>query len=195
VKFPPITQHDADLAVFDLALLKTDVRSPCFIPVGSSGTSRIGDPVIVIGFPGSSATGVLYEGFISSLQVATPTTIGQTEGTDKLCQVSMDVMRLQMPITRGASGAPVISAKDEAIGVVSEIPIIWTQELTRLVLAYAREGSGSHVFINGFDTTKVLSQLSWVVSEFESPGAGIAVPLSYLGAPARPLPASSPPKP
>ena len=88
-----------------------------------------------------------------------------------------------MPITRGASGAPILSERDEAIGVISEIPIIWTQELQRLVQSYAANGSGSGVFIGSFDTTKALAQLAWVVSEFESPGAGLAVPLSYLDRP------------
>jgi hypothetical protein len=31
-----------------------------------------------------------------------------------------------------------------------------------------------------FDTNKILGQLAWVVSEFESPGAGFAVPLADL---------------
>ena len=94
-------------------------------------------------------------------------------------------MRVQMPITRGASGAPILSERDEAIGVISEMPIIWTQEL---VQSYAANGSGSGVFIGSFDTTKALAQLAWVVSEFEAPGAGLAVPLSYLDRPPATLP-------
>jgi S1-C subfamily serine protease len=197
VKLQPLGQHDADLAVFDLALLKTGLKSPCFIPIGHAGAGRIGDHVIAIGFPGSSSTGVLYEGFISSLHIAAPTTIGLIKGTDKVYQVTKDLMRVQMPITRGASGSPVISEADEAIGVVSEIPIIWTQELARLVQGYATKGSGTGVFIGGFDTTKLLAQLAWVVSEFEAPGAGLAVPLSYLDAPpySNPPPANAPAKP
>jgi hypothetical protein len=32
----------------------------------------------------------------------------------------------------------------------------------------------------GFDTNQVLAELALVVREFESPGAGLAVPSSYL---------------
>jgi S1-C subfamily serine protease len=188
VNVAPLTQRDADLAAYDLALLKTGIKPPCFIPADLSGSGHIGDHVIAIGFPGSSSSGVLYEGFISSLHIAAPTTIGLIKGTDRLYQIAEDLMRVQMPITRGASGAPVLSDAGDAISVISEIPIIWTEELTRLVEGYAQKTSGSGVFIGGFDTTKILAQLAWVVSEFESPGAGIAVPLSYLNRPPATLP-------
>jgi len=61
----------------------------------------------------------------------------------QLARTAPHLMRVQMPITRGASGAPILSERDEAIGVISEIPIIWTQELQRLVQSYAANGSGS----------------------------------------------------
>ena len=95
VRPAPLTQRDADLAAYDLARIETGIKPPCFIPIGSSAGARIGDPVIAIGFPGSSSSGVLNEGFISSLHIAAPTTVAQIKGTDRLYQIAEDLMRVQ----------------------------------------------------------------------------------------------------
>ncbi len=82
-----------------------------------------------------------------------------------------------MPITPGASGSPVIDDDGKAIGVVSEAPMIWTQDLADITkIAF----TGTGVRLSGFDTTAILGQLALVVREFETTGSGYAVPLSYL---------------
>ncbi len=180
---PTLSQRDLDNAVFDLAAIDTGVKSACAIPIGDPAKVEIGDRILAIGFPASANSGVLYEGFVSSKHTQAPTVVGQLQGTPQLIQVTRDVMRVQMPVTAGASGSPIITDADESVGVISEIPVHWTQELTRLVQKMSGNQNGSGVILSGFDTTKILAELAWIVREFESPGAGIAVPLSYLKLP------------
>ena len=191
ISTPTLTDRDKENAIYDLAAIETGLKTPCFLPIGDPNLSRVGERVIAIGFPGSSNSGVLYEGFISSKHTNVPTVVGPVVGTTQTVSATRNVMRVQMPVTAGASGSPTISDKDETIGVLSEIPVQWTQELARVVDAYANKPGGSGVILSGFDTTKILSELAWVVREFESPGAGLAVPVSYLKLPA----AKTPPKP
>jgi hypothetical protein len=45
---------------------------------------------------------------------------------------------------------------------------------------YGANSASSGVRLNGFDTTKILADLALAVSEFESPGAALAIPEDYL---------------
>lgn len=88
-----------------------------------------------------------------------------------------------MPITRGASGAPLIADDGTVVGVISEIPLFWTEELTRLIKTYGANGVKSGITVDGFDMAKLLADLALTVSEFESPGAAFAIPIDYLKSP------------
>jgi S1-C subfamily serine protease len=175
-----LTSRDNSDALFDLAVLDTGFPTPDFIPIGHSDAAKVGNHVISIGFPASANSGVLYEGFVSSKHNHVPTVIGPLEGTDQSLSMWRDIMRVQMPVTAGASGSPLIDDHDEAIGVISEIPVQWSSELSRLALTASNSPGGSGIVISGFDTTKLLGDLALIVKEFESPGAGIAVPVIYL---------------
>jgi S1-C subfamily serine protease len=191
IPLPTLSQRDLENAVFDLVAIETGLKTTCALPIGKPESSKVGDRLLAIGFPGSANSNVLYEGFISSKHTQVPTAVGAIQGTPQLVQVARDVMRVQMPITAGASGSPIITDEDQVIGVISEIPVQWTQELGRLVQAMANNQAGSGVALSGFDITKIVADLAWIVREFESPGAGIAVPLSYVKLPQ----ATSAPKP
>jgi hypothetical protein len=54
-----------------------------------------------------------------------------------------------------------------------------TDDIIRIIQAFSN-GQSSGITLSGFDTTKILAQLAFVVREFESPGAGYAVPLRYI---------------
>lgn len=170
-----LTQTDKDLASSDLALIHTHTAQKCFIQTGDSDDLKIGTHVLAIGHPALSGAAVLFDGFISSRHVHLPVPIGYV-GTEPVL-AKYDVIRIQMPLLPGASGSPVISDNNEVVGVVSEVPIIWTKDLEELV----RKGLvPSGILMNGMDTTKALAQLALVVGSFESPGSGLAVPISYL---------------
>jgi len=168
-------QTDIALASTDLALLRTHNTTPCFVPLGNADALKIGQHIITIGHPALSGAAVLFEGFISSKHRHLPTPIGYVGSEPVLPQY--EILRVQMPILAGASGSPVISDADEVVGVISEVPTVWTRDLQELV----QKGLvPSGIQIGGFDTNRLLAQLALVVHEFESPGSGLAVPISYL---------------
>jgi hypothetical protein len=180
---PILTQRDIDNAAFDVAAIETGLHSDCFIPLGKPESVNVGDQLISIGFPASSTSGILYAGFLSARHNQVPTMVGPILGTTDFRTITRDIFRVQMPITAGASGSPLITNDDTAVAVISEIPVIWTTELSRLIQTMQNSPGGSGVSLSGFDTTALLAQLALIVKEYESPGAGLAVPISYLKLP------------
>jgi hypothetical protein len=78
----------------------------------------------------------------------------------------------------------VIADSDSVVGVISEVPVILTQDVAKIAEVFGgNKNLSSGVSLSGFDVTKTLGELSWIVSQFESPGAGLAVPISDLGEP------------
>lgn len=160
----------------DLAFIHTGLKPPCWIPLSKTSTTSTGDHLISIGFPGfDNGNAILYEGFLSGRFKRPQIAVANVDG--KAIFPGYEVMKVQMPITSGASGSPVIDDSGHVVSVISEIPIIWTQELNAIAQAGGRP---SGVTLSGFDTVKILGQLALVVREFESPGSGYAVPTSYL---------------
>jgi S1-C subfamily serine protease len=172
---------DAARASADLAIVRTGLQTPCFLRLGKSDSIKVGEHLIALGYPALEPTVVLYDGFLSSRHAHLPLPIGYI-GSQPL-YATYEVLRVQMPITAGASGSPLMLDDDSVVGVISEIPRVWTEDLSRLTKAMMSSPSGSGILLSGFDTTKLLGQLAWIVHEFESPGVGLAVPISYLQPP------------
>ena len=174
-----LSDSDADHGEYenDLAFIHTGIKPPCWIPFDRGAEAHTGDHLISIGFPGiDNGNPILYEGFLSGTFKHPPTSVvGTLNGRPLIPQYN--VMKVQMPITPGASGSPIIDDEGRAIAVVSEAPIVWTQDLEG-VTKVAQTGSG--ITLSGYDAVKILGELAVVVREFESPGSGYAVPLSYL---------------
>ena len=159
--FPPITlaQRDIDNGTLDLAIVPTGKKTDCFIPIGESDGLKIGTHFISIGFPGSVQSSVLYEGFLSATQ-------SQAHALG--------------PITPGASGSPLIDDNDKIAGVVTEVPVAELSDITSLIQIYAEGKATGAIIVSGFDTNKILAELAFLVTQFESPGSGYAVPIHYL---------------
>ena len=176
----PASEVDVDKneSSTDLAFIHTNAHPPCFIPLGDAKKVETGDHLLSIGFPGiDNGNAILYEGFLSGRFPHPPIAMAVVNGVS--IKPIYEVLKVQMPITPGASGSPLIDDSGKAVGVISESPMIWTQELENISrIAMGSRGSG--VIISGFDTNKILGQLAVVVREFESPGAGYAVPISGL---------------
>jgi S1-C subfamily serine protease len=182
-----ITPHDKEMIAiapaalevgkdfdFDLAVIRTGQKPPCWIPLGKPEDAMTGDHLLSIGFPGiDNGNPILYEGFLSGRFKHPPIPVGQVNGQP--IYPTYDVLKVQMPITAGASGSPVIDDSDHAIAVISESPMVWTHDLENIARV-----TNSGVVISGFDTNAILGQLASIVHEFESPGSGWAVPVSYL---------------
>jgi S1-C subfamily serine protease len=172
------TDADGDRATADLAVIETGVPSPCYLELGDADSSKVGEHLISVGYPGTSPALTLYDGFLSSRHAHLPIPIGHVGS--KPVYPNYEVFRVQMPITPGSSGSPVISDDDKVVAVISEVPVIWLDDLSKLIQAMMERPGGSGVLLSGFDTTKLLAQLAWIVQQFESPGSGFAVPVSYL---------------
>jgi S1-C subfamily serine protease len=200
LKVPTPGAEDGKRALLDLALVETGLPTPCFIPLGDSDAVKVGQHLIAIGFPGPAPSDVLYEGFLSSRAARIPLAFGVIEERPGLSYAPhYEVFRVQMPITAGASGSPVITDLNTAVGVLSEVPVILTRDVQRIAEAFGgTESASSGVSLSGFDVTKTLGELAWIVSQFETPGAGLAVPTSALGVPPLAIVkpgAGKPPKP
>lgn len=168
---------DKNESGMDLAFIHTTAHPPCFIPLGNAKAVGTGDHLLAIGFPGiDNGNPILYDGFLSGRFPHPPiSAVGTVNG--QAIMPRYEILKVQMPITPGASGSPVIDDAGNAIGVISEAPIIWTQDLENITRVAA---TGSGIALSGFDVVKTLGQLAIVVREFESPGSGYAVPISGL---------------
>jgi len=170
-----LTQRDIDLASFDLALVHTNHQTDCFMEMGIADSVAVGQHVLTIGHPALSGSAVLFDGFVSSIHAHLPIPIGYVGISPVMA--NYQVIRLQMPILAGASGSPVITDGNKVIGIISEVPVVWTADLTELI---QRGLAPSGVRIGPFDISMLLAQLALIVHEFESPGSGLAVPISYM---------------
>lgn len=161
----------------DLAFIHTGTKPPCWVPLGDSSKVETGDHLLSIGFPGiDNGNPILYEGFLSGRFKHPPNAaVGVVNG--RAIMPNYEVLKVQMPITPGASGSPVIDDSGHVVAVVSESPMIWTQDLQNITRV---AGSSSGITLSGFDTVSILGQLAIVVREFETTGSGYAVPVSDL---------------
>lgn len=177
-----LSYADYTRATADLTLINTHHKTECFLPLSKRNEGEVGEHVIAVGWPGLADNQVLYEGFLSSTGKALPFPVGQIGGNP--VYPSYRLLRIQMPITPGASGGPLVDDRDEVIGVISQVPVIWSQDLQQIINVYATTGRSSGVLISGFDVNKLVAQLAFIVHEFETSGSGLAIPVSYFEPPA-----------
>jgi len=187
---PIPTDDDIERAGMDLAVIDMPLTTNCFIPVVDKSdkelsTVSVGQHVIAIGFPGLAVSSVLYDGMISAVYLRPPIPVGQIEnqpGTSAIPRYP--VMQVQMPVTPGASGSPIITDENRVVGVMSELPVIWPIEL--------KNASGDYQLQKSIpDGTRTIDGLAWFVSSFESPGFGLAVPTFFVHLRPNPEPATS----
>lgn len=191
------SQNDEQMAATDLAVIRTSLRPACHLEIGDSAPVRVGTHLIGIGYPTfdtlptllqhppTNPTPVLYDGFLSSRHIHLPIQVGMVGLLP--FSTTYEVMRIQMPVTGGASGGPIITDDDKVIGIITEETAIWPPELTDYDVAIGALGddvksddkiqlpSGKEV-----DARKILGTLIHIVHDFESPGAGLAVPTANL---------------
>ncbi len=181
VDIPATTLAKTDLenAGADLSLLTTGIKPPCFIPIETDQNVHIGDHLISIGFPGNAQLPVLYDGFLSSLRVQDPTIL-PVIGQQQIAHIPREVIRTQMPVTAGVSGSPLIDDNNRVLGAIVENPVIIPNDIASLVHSYMNGGPGTRMYVGGVDPNQMIAELSFVVTEFESSGAGYAVPVVSL---------------
>jgi S1-C subfamily serine protease len=92
----------------DLALLRTSIKTPHWLPLSSAADIALGTPVFTVGFPSPQVLGSelkLTEGSISSLS-------GPEEPT---------LLQMSIPIQGGNSGGPVVDHHGRVLGIVESM--------------------------------------------------------------------------
>jgi hypothetical protein len=178
------TTEDAQRAASDIAIIKTGIRASCYLKLGDPNSVPVGSHLIAMGYPSYGQNLTLYEGFLSSRLQRGQYPIGRV-GEEPVYSHD-EALRVQMPVSAGTSGAALITDTDSVIGVLTDLPMAWPDELQaaieRLKLAQVVQSSyppgAPNPVLAGQDLTA--ARLALIFREFASPGTGLAVPVSYL---------------
>ncbi len=180
---PSADLHHADNATRDLAAIDTGLATPCFIPMASADRLHIGDPVFAIAFPPSAPSNGLYLGFVATKDDEVSNIVGVIDGSLEAVLASRRLLRIQMPVTYGISGAPIIDDKGTAVGVAASTPLPWIEAYSQRIAA-ARDGSRALTSVEFENNmSAVLGELASIARHFTSPGVLVAVPLVGLATP------------
>jgi S1-C subfamily serine protease len=174
-----ILQNNPAAWFADVARLRTGKKVSCWLSTAGDGDVRIGQHVLALGFPGLAFGSLsMYSGVVSGrLRTALPT--GKTlQG--HLVTSNVEFVRVQMPISPGLSGAPVVDDENRAIGVVTSAGV-WSQDLDFLLQRERLRESQHLPSPNGSpDLPTLLGELAEMFHDYGSPGYGDAVPMRYL---------------
>jgi hypothetical protein len=183
-----ILQNSADAWSADVALLRTGKKVSCWLNTAGDGDVRAGQHVLALGFPGLAFGSLsMYSGVVSGrLRIALPA--GKTLQGHPVTS-NVEFVRIQMPISPGLSGAPVVDDENRAIGVVTSAGA-WSQDLDVLLdWERFRENRQLPMPNGSLDVPRLLGELAEMFHDYGSPGYGDAVPMRYL----KPAPAAGPP--
>jgi len=178
-----------DAWVADVARIKTGTHVGCWLTEADDRNSQPGQHLITIGFPGLSfQTLTIYTGIMSArLTTNLPTII---LNTGEAVPPTNQFIRVQMPISTGLSGAPIIDDENQVIAVVTNAGG-WTLDLERLVMAFragafpippppAPAPNQPGTFSFSLNPVAATAELAGLFHDYASPGYGDAVPLRYL---------------
>ncbi len=185
-------EQNPDAWLADVARLKTGTKTECWLREVDDRLSVSGENLITMGFPGLSfQTLTLYVGIMSArLTTNLPTII---LNTGEAVRAPNEFIRVQMPISSGLSGAPIIDDENRAVGVVTNAGG-WTQDLDHLMLAF-RSGAFQvqppppnpqqppNTVTFNLNSMALTAELAALFHDYASPGYGDAVPLRYLRKP------------
>jgi S1-C subfamily serine protease len=164
-----MTDDDISNLQHDLVILKTNIANKCHLVLGDSKTVLAGQSVIAMGFPQQAVHAIIYTGIISGrLALLQP-------------NVPFDFLRVQMPISPGASGGPLLDDNDKVVGVVDAEPFGFPPDVNRVAQTYgAGKSVSSGTFIAGVDLAKVVGEMAYAITAGVSPGSGYGMPIEYL---------------
>lgn len=174
---------NADDWKYDLAVLRTGRIAPCWLQIANDKDVKPGQHVITMGFPGLAFGSLaLYSGIISA-RLRSDLIAGTTIQGSAFKRTNEN-FRVQMPISTGISGSPIIDDDNRAIAVVTQAGA-WSGELEKLTERERIREQNSQAPPTSLQGTPDLSvavaQLALLFHDWMSPGYGDAVPLSYLG--------------
>jgi hypothetical protein len=170
----------------DLAHIATGRKVKCWLSVGDDKKVKPGDLVITLGYPGLAFGSLtMYQGIVSASNLTSNLPVGLTTNTKREVMPTNSYTRVQMPISGGLSGAPVLNEENQAIAVVTNAGL-WSETVDRLIGAVDNHQIPMLLqppFVPQRDTvnmTWVLGVLAKSFHQYSSPGYGDCVPLGYL---------------
>jgi hypothetical protein len=185
-------EFNPDAWLDDIARIETGTKTSCWLREGEDVKSSPGERLITMGFPGLSfQTLTLYTGIMSArLKTNLPTAI---LNTGEAVTPSIEFIRVQMPISTGLSGAPILDDENRAIGIVTNAGG-WTQELDLLLRAFhggafqtlqpaPNPQQPPNTITFNLNFAALTAELAGLFHDYASPGYGDAVPLRYLKKP------------
>lgn len=185
-------QQDPNAWVADVALLRTGRQTTCWLREADDRLLHPGEHLVALGFPGLSFQALTIYTGIMSTRLTTGLPVGILTDGEALAPPK-DTIRVQMPISTGLSGAPVINDENRAVAVVTSAGG-WTLDLDHLLMAYhggafapppTRPLSSQPPNTVGFTLNDfaLTAELAGLIHDYASPGYGDAVPLRYLQKP------------
>ena len=185
-------ENNGDAWLADVAKIKTGSPTQCWLQEVDDKKSRPGEHLITIGYPGLSfQTLTIYTGIMSArLTTNLPTVILVT---GEAIPPSNEFIRVQMPISTGLSGAPIIDDENRAVTIVTNAGG-WTQDLEHLSMAFrggafqqappaSSDPQPPNTITFSINPVATIAELAGLFHDYASPGYGDAVPLRYLRKP------------
>lgn len=165
----------------DIAYIATGHKTKCWLTIGNDAEVKPGDRVITMGFPGLAFGSLsLYEGIVSATRVKNNIPMGIITGTNELVTPENEFIRVQMPISGGLSGAPVLDDQNRAVSVVT-LAGVWSPDLDFLIqLADTGQLGPVHPAPSMVNLAPLVGALAKSFHQYSSPGYGDSVPLRYL---------------
>ena len=187
-----LIENNPDGWLADVARIKTGTKTGCWLKEGNDAATVPGEHLIAMGFPGLSFKNLtIYTGIMSArLTTNLPTAILKTG--EAIPPVN-EFIRVQMPISAGLSGAPIIDDENRAVGIVTNAGG-WTQDLDHLMLAFhggafqtppppQNPQQPPNTITFSLNSMALTAELAALFHDYASPGYGDAVPLRYLRKP------------
>lgn len=183
-------EQNPDAWLSDVALIRTGIKTSCWLRQVDDRKAQTGEHLITIGFPGLSFKAVtLYTGIMSArLTTNLPMVILDGEAIPP----PNEFIRVQMPISTGLSGAPVIDDENKVLAVVT-LAGGWSQDLENMTMLLKMgvlqqlqtpppgtpppQPNRVTITLNPLVET---AELAGLFHDYASPGYGDAVPLRYL---------------
>lgn len=175
----------------DVAVLKSGIKTNCWLSSTSDAGINQGEHLVTLGFPGLSWGSIsIYSGIVSA-KLKLDLIIGGTT-TGQPVKPDNDFIRVQMPISPGLSGAPIIDDANRVVGILTMAGAS-TQDIDLLIqlnhlnafpetppsVVPGQQAGQKQVTVN-LNVFSLVAQLAESLRTFASPGYGDAVPMRYL---------------
>jgi S1-C subfamily serine protease len=175
----------------DLAVIQSGINTPRdWMKLSTDSNVEPGAPLITMGFPGLAWGSLsIYAGIASTDdKVKLDAIAGVTSDTNQGVKATNEFVQLQMPISPGLSGSPVIDEDNRVVAIVTQAGSS-TQMVDFLIqLNHAKvfgvptitSPAPGQQQITNLNAFSILAEFAEHLKNFASPGYGDAVPIRYL---------------